>query len=249
MNEEKFNGKEKIYASARPSYPNTLFEYLKNNNIICSDTSVADVGAGTGIFTRQISEYAKRVYAVEPNDGMREQGIKNTASLKNVKFINGTAESTGIKSGSVDIVTVAQAFHWFDRAAFKKECKRILSPGGKVVLVWNNRDESAEIIAKNFEVNKLYCKNFRGSSNGMNFDKDGFNDFFDGEPKVAEFKNNLEYDMSEFIGRSLSSSYAPKDGEPNYQGYVEALKSVFLGCSAGEKAEYPYITKCFIGKV
>lgn len=249
MNEEKFSEKEKIYASARPSYPRAFFEYLKDNNIIGGNMLVADIGAGTGIFTRQISECVKMVYAVEPNDGMREQGIKNTCSLKNVTFVNGTAEETGISSGIADVVTVAQAFHWFDRLAFKKECKRILIPGGKVVLVWNNRDESAEIIAKNFEVNKLYCKNFCGSSNGMNFDKNSFNDFFDGEPEVLQFKNNFEYNMAEFIGRSLSSSYAPKENDPNYQDYVEALKSVFLCCSVRGKAEYPYITKCFIGKV
>lgn len=249
MNEEKFSGKEKIYASARPDYSTELFEYLKANNIVGNDMTVADIGAGTGIFTRQISKYVKKVYAVEPNDGMREQGIKNNCYSKNVTFINGTAENTEIESKAIDVVTAAQAFHWFDKSAFKNECRRILKPDGKIILVWNDRNENAQIIADNFEINKLYCKDFHGFSNGMSFEKESFGDFFDGEFELLNFENDFEYDMSGFIARSLSSSYAPKENEQNYASYVKALRTLFLKSELGGKVKYPYVTKCFIGRV
>lgn len=249
MNEKLFSGKEKNYAVARPHYPAALFNYMIENHIVKADDTVADIGAGTGIFTCQISEKVKQVYAVEPNEHMRSKGESLTGHIKNILFINATAEHTGIKDNSIDVVTVAQAFHWFDRAAFKKECKRILKPNGKVILIWNNRDENDEIIVKNFEINEFYCKNFRGSSNGFDFGDGSFDDFFADRPKVVSFENILTYDAESFIARNLSSSYAPKETDENYNNYINALKLLFSRYALHGKIRYPYITKCFIGFV
>ncbi len=70
---------------------------------------------------------------------MRGAARHQLQTVTNVEWRDGSAEATGLADGSVDLVTVAQAFHWFDRAAFKQECRRLLRPGGRVALIWNDR--------------------------------------------------------------------------------------------------------------
>lgn len=151
------------------------------------------------------------------------------SKLKNSpKFIsiNGSAENTNIEDNSIDYITVAQAFHWFDRERFKKECQRILKPEGKVILIWNTRDNNNELVIENYEVNSKYCLNFKGFSDGIysKTNNDDFSDFFYGKYETKVFLNNLIFDLDGFIGRNLSSSYAPKSNDAQYNNYVNELK-------------------------
>ena len=249
MNEKKFDAKGNVYAKGRPAYPEQIFEYLIKTNVIKEDATVADIGSGTGIFTLQMSSFVSEIYAVEPNDDMRDKAEMLYKDFSNIVSVNSTAEATTLENASVDLITVAQAFHWFDRKSFKLECQRILKENGKVFLVWNDRDTSSEIIKENFEVNRKFCPNFKGSSNGIDFSKDGFKDFFEGEFELVEFKNHLTYDKDAFISRNLSSSYAPKATDDCYDEYVKAISEVFDKHSENGIVNYPYITRCYIGKV
>ena len=249
MNTNKFDEKGKVYAKARPDYPKVLFEFLISRRILDSEKTVADVGSGTGIFTTQLSPFVKTVFAIEPNDDMRNKAEDKFKLYPNIASVNATAENTTLPNTSVDLITVAQAFHWFDRKAFKNECKRILKPNGKILLVWNDRDINSNVIKDNFAVNKIFCPNFKGSSNGIDFSKDAFKDFFDGEYEMTEFDNCLVYDRDAFIARSLSSSYSPKKNDPAYDEYVKALESVFNKHQTNGIVKYPYITRCYIGTV
>ncbi len=248
-NKHKFDQKGAVYSGGRPSYPEEIFSYLESNKIINSNSVCADIGAGTGIFTSQLAPCVKSVYAVEPNENMRFVAEQQYGSLGNVISVNATAESTTLSDASLDMITVAQAFHWFDREKFKTECRRILREDGYVVLVWNDRDANSEIIKDNFAVNKEFCPNFKGSSNGIDFGKEGFSDFFCGEFEIIEFENNYVYDIDTFIKRNLSSSYSPKVTDSNYNSYVNAIKAVFNKHCVGGVVNYPYITRCYIGKV
>lgn len=249
MNEKKFDAKGSIYVKGRPAYPEQIFEYLIKINVIKENTTVADIGSGTGIFTLQMSPFVNGIFAVEPNDDMRDKADLLYKEFSNIVSVDGTAEATTLENACVDLITVAQAFHWFDRNSFKMECQRILKENGKVFLVWNDRDTSSEIIKDNFEVNKKYCPNFKGSSNGIDFSKDGFKDFFEGGFELIEFENHLVYDKEAFISRNLSSSYAPKATDDCYDEYVNAISEVFDKHSKNGKVNYPYITRCYIGKV
>lgn len=249
MNEKKFDAKGSIYVKGRPTYPEQIFEYLIKTNVIKEDATVADIGSGTGIFTLQISPFVNKTFAIEPNDDMRDKAELLYKDFSNIVSVNGTAEATTLENDCVDLITVAQAFHWFERKSFKLECQRILKENGKVFLVWNDRDTSSEIIKDNFEVNKKFCSNFKGSSNGIDFSKDGFKDFFEGEFELVEFKNHLTYDKDTLISRNLSSSYAPKTTDDCYDEYVKAISEVFDKHSENGIVNYPYITRCYIGKV
>lgn len=249
MNEKKFDSKGSVYAKGRPAYPEKMFEYLLMNKVITPNAVVADVGSGTGIFTAQIAPLVSQVFAIEPNADMREKAELCFGELSNITSVNGSAESTTLNHNSVDLITVAQAFHWFDRGLFKRECKRILTDIGKVLLVWNDRNTTAPIIQDNFEINKRYCPNFKGSSNGIDFSVNSFNDFFEGEITLVEFENSLVYDKETFISRNLSSSYAPKAGDKYYDDYIDAITEVFDKHSTNGVVKYPYITRCYIGEV
>ncbi len=250
MNTERFKGKGSIYAFARPSYPAELFEHLASEKIISKDTVAADIGAGTGIFSVALCPYVKRVYAVEPNADMRNAGKGGAPCRKdNIFWKDGTAENTLLDSHSIDIVTAAQAFHWFDRAAFKTECRRILKNDGFAVLVWNNKNQSSPVIRDCSVLFKELCPDFKGSSNGFDFEGDAFDDFFESTPKKVCFENPVLLDREHFIKRQLSSSFAPKSGDRTYERFITGCERIFERHEKNGRVVFPYTTVCYYGKI
>ncbi len=246
MNEKKFDGMGKIYAKFRPTYPNQLFDYLYTNTGFTSQSVIADIGAGTGIFSKKLLEKNSTVIAIEPNLDMSKTATQILSSFPNFSVINAPAERTTLKDNSVDFITVAQAFHWFDKLKFKTECKRILKENGLVVLVWNSRDFSSEIVKGNEEINKKYCPNFKGFAGG--YEKDNFSDFYENSYEILTFDNHLSFEKENFIGRNLSSSYAPKEKDINYHDYIEALTKLFDKYSDNGILTLPNYTDCYIGQ-
>ena len=135
----RFSNRVADYARARPSYPSELMNLLESEVGLARGCTVADVGSGTGILTGLLLETGCRVIGVEPNDEMRGAAEARLAGHPEYQSIPGTAENTGIAENSVDVVTAAQAFHWFDVARSAREFRRILRQKGWVVLVWNRR--------------------------------------------------------------------------------------------------------------
>lgn len=251
MNEDKFNGMGKVYSKYRPSYPLNFVDYLFTDVGMSQSSIIADVGSGTGILTRQLLEKGSNVYGIEPNADMRVIAETNLNNFPGFTSVSGSAENTTIDDNSVDYITVAQAFHWFDREKFKKECQRILKPEGKVILVWNTRDNENELVIENYEVNRKYCPNFKGFSDGMygKTNNDDFSDFFNGEYETKVFLNNLIFDMDGFIGRNLSASYALKSNDAQYNDYVNELKKIYEKYSNNGQLIMPNLTRSYVGNV
>lgn len=132
------------YHAARPDYPIGAVKYLVEELGIDQDAHVVDLGAGTGIFTRQLLAFGPRITAVEPTPGMRHVLQQR---LPTVTVLDGRDDNIPLASGSVDCVVVAQAFHWFDAPVALEEIHRVLVDGGGLGLVWNERDESVEWVA------------------------------------------------------------------------------------------------------
>jgi ubiquinone/menaquinone biosynthesis C-methylase UbiE len=133
------------YERGRPTYPPAVGDLLARELGLGAGVRVCDLAAGTGKFTRLLLDLGCDVVAVEPVDGMRRQLAD---VLPDVVAFDGTAEATGLPSASVDAVTVAQAFHWFEAPAALTEIHRVLAPGGGLALVWNVRDESVPWVAE-----------------------------------------------------------------------------------------------------
>jgi SAM-dependent methyltransferase len=122
------------YDRARPGYPETLLDLLAVRTGLGEGTAVLDLAAGTGKLTRQLVARGADVVAVEPSPGMRD---RLTAALPGVRVEDGTAEDLPLADGAVDLVTVGQAFHWFDTRPALAEIHRVLRPGGWLALLWN----------------------------------------------------------------------------------------------------------------
>jgi ubiquinone/menaquinone biosynthesis C-methylase UbiE len=132
-----FRGVAELYERGRPGYPDAALAWLVDALALAPGRVVADLGAGTGKLTRRLLESGARVIAVEPLAEMR--AILAEAAPR-AEIIAATAEETGLAAGSLDAVTVAQAFHWFRAEAALSELERVLRPEGALALVWNVRD-------------------------------------------------------------------------------------------------------------
>ena len=121
------------YDQYRPGFPDAAAGAILPERV----GATLDLGAGTGKFTELLVGRAERVIAVEPSAAMLDV---LRAKLPSVEALVGGAEDILLPDGAVDAVTVAQAFHWFDRDAACSEIRRVLVPGGTLGLLWNHSD-------------------------------------------------------------------------------------------------------------
>src|SRR5665647_1534650 len=122
-NDCKFSGKANVYAKYRPTYPEEYLEYLASDCGLHPGIDAADIGSGTGILTRQLLAREVRVFAVEPNRDMRRMAEAELSGYSGFVSVDAAAEHTGLADQSIDLITVAQAFHWFDMEQFQLECR------------------------------------------------------------------------------------------------------------------------------
>lgn len=246
MNEDKFTGKADFYAKFRPSYPNELIDYLYEKT---QAKSVADIGAGTGIFTKCLCGKDWEITAVEPNCDMREKAYATLP--QRVKIISANAENTLLPANSTELITVAQAFHWFDENLFKAECKRILADNGYLAIVWNGRTDCDFSRARN-EVCKKFCGMFHRGHTGKRSEADGDvflrNEYFS-NVEFSTYTNDKFLTQEEFIGDTLSRSYSLNKNDENYDSFVNELKKVFQKYKTDDKVKLPYQTTCYLGKL
>ena len=128
------------YAAVRPGYPAGAIAAA----VPAHARDVLDLAAGTGKLTAALAAAVPRVVAVEPSAAMRAELSR---SLPDVEVLEGTAEAIPLPDASMDAVTVAQAWHWFDEAVAGREIARVLRPGGTLGVLWNERDESVDWVA------------------------------------------------------------------------------------------------------
>ena len=133
------------YERGRPGYPEDAVRWLAGDGA----ADVVDLGAGTGKLTRALVALGHRVTAVEPLDEMRAELEQ---ALPEVGALTGTAEAIPVPDASFDVVTCAQAFHWFDHASALPEIARVLRPGGRLALAWNSRDDRDPWMARLSEI-------------------------------------------------------------------------------------------------
>ena len=226
-NTKKFSGKADVYQQARPNYAQALLDFIAQKWQIGEGSLVADIGSGTGIFTRQLLELGAMVYAVEPNTDMRAKAEELLGGNPNFVSVIGTAEQTTLPDHRFHLVTAAAAFHWFDAQRFKLECERILLPGAPVVLAWNEVEMSSEINQGRERIFKKYCTNFNGFSGGSDEEDEIKRAFFDGAIQEKHFANPLSYDRQTFINRALSGSYSLIETDPGFEAYLAELGELF----------------------
>jgi SAM-dependent methyltransferase len=146
---EAFDTAAPDYVRGRPDYPPALLDWLRDEIGLGPGASAADLGAGTGKFTRLLLQTGARVVAIEPVRGMREA---LTAAFPDLDVREGLAAAMPLEAESVQAVVCAQAFHWFATAKAMAEIRRVLAPGGRLALVWNTRDSRVPWVARIGEI-------------------------------------------------------------------------------------------------
>ena len=242
----RFDGRGEVYAKARPRYAEGLFEYLKSEVGAAAGSVFADVGSGTGIFAEQLLNSGYAVFAVEPNGDMRRKAEEKLAQRKDFVSVNGNDGHTGLPDRSIDFVSAAQAFHWFAPEAFRGECRRILRPGGTVVIVYNFRDENAPCTRALAALQQRFNPAFPGFSNGMS--RERCRAFFDGPCAVYCADNAQRYDRQGYIDRVLSSSYSRRPGDEGFEEYRRGICEIFDEFAADGWITVPTDTVAFIGE-
>ncbi|MBW3550462.1 MAG: class I SAM-dependent methyltransferase [Proteobacteria bacterium] len=129
---DHFSGVAEAYAAARPEYPDALFDALAA--LVPTDAQVWEPGCGSGQATRGLAQRFARVHASDPSAQQIERHW-GRAAPRNITVVVEPGERTTLADASVQLVAVAQALHWFDRARFFAECRRVLAPGG-VLAAW-----------------------------------------------------------------------------------------------------------------
>lgn len=245
---QRFSARVEAYVKYRPGYPTAMLDYLATDLAMGSDASVADIGAGTGILTALLAPRVKTLWAVEPNPDMRGAAERLLAGMDNLHWLGGSAEATGIAAGTLDLVTVAQAFHWFDRAAFKQECRRVLKPGGSVALIWNDRLTDTDFL-KAYEAGlRAYSGDYE-EVNHRNLDDADFAAFFEGAYRLERFPNRQLFDLAGVMGRLNSSSYAPAIGTSAYEQLAALIQREFERWAQDGQIAFNYQTLVYSGRV
>lgn len=242
-------GKAHDYSKYRPDYPIALFELLRDEYNINNDSIVCELGAGTGKFSKLMSDFVSLVYSVEPNSDMMKQGIKY-CNGKNVKYVAGSAEETTLEDCSVDIVFAVQSFHWFNKESCKNEVKRILKNDGLFAIVWNDwEDPDNEFSHVYFKYVKDWKNRITGSGYQHKNEDDRKNFFRDQKYNTHTVIHSRKYSLEELVGLSKSLSYAPKEDDELYDEFINGVIEIFDKYKIDNYVTFDFHTEMFIGKV
>ncbi|WP_233554475.1 class I SAM-dependent methyltransferase [Deinococcus cavernae] len=254
-NAERFLGRAEVYAAARPSYPPELRDWLAARHLL---GTVADIGAGTGLFTQLLLAGGARVSAVEPNPDMRAQLAARLAAAVEAGQLtvqDGTSEATGLPEQSVSLVTAAQAAHWFDPERTLAEFRRILTPDGRVLLVWN--DWRGVATPFNEAYGQAVSRFYREGENPLQISRVPEGDlprFMPGGHETVIFDNPLPLSRERLHGLASSISYLPAPGDPAHALMTAALDDLFAAHAheqeeMGQQVTLHYRTHAFLGRV
>ncbi len=248
-----FDGLAARYQANRPDYPETLLKQL-SAQAPDTPTTAADIGAGTGISTRALKRTLGATWGVtgvEPGSDMRRQAIESTPKEEGIVFLEGSAESLPFEEGSLGVVNVGQAIQFFDRPAFFNEVQRVLSNGGILSIIQNNRvwqkspllDAHESFVETN---DPTYSRNYR------DIDLLGEMTALDWSADVNRLETDWErvIDVDRFVGTMMSrrtmKPTVAKFGESVVEDSLRSMAATFG--NADGTVTVPYVTELFLAR-
>jgi ubiquinone/menaquinone biosynthesis C-methylase UbiE len=247
---QRFSNRVADYIRYRPGYPPGVLNLLREECALQPESVVADVGSGTGILTKMFLENGNIVYGIEPNVEMRQAGEELLAAYPKFRSVSAPAEATTLPDASVDLVTAAQAFHWFDPAAARAEFARILRSDGCVAVIWNERNKSLGPFAEEYEtLLQTYGTDYVRVSETYPEPERMAQFFGAGNFRHRAFANEQQMDFEALRGRLLSSSYAPAAGHPKHEPMLAELRRIFDRHAGNGRVRFEYDTHVYYGQL
>jgi ubiquinone/menaquinone biosynthesis C-methylase UbiE len=180
---------------------------------------------------------------------MRAEAERALKTYSGFHSVIGRAEATGLPDRAIDLVTCAQAFHWFDREESRSEFRRIVKPDGATALIWNERRDDLSDVGR--EYNNLLDRvipDYRKLNHCRVRAEDIRAFFAPNDVELVSFRNFQDLDREGFKGRLLSTSYVPNFGQPGHQEIVDAAEEIFARHENGGKVTIEYETKLYLGR-
>ncbi len=238
-----FDKLAKAYRKSRPSYSSDITNFFKI--LFKKKTNCLDIGSGTGIFTKELAKFSKKVVGVELSKSM----IKNAHKIKNVKYINNSGEKIRLKE-KFDLISAASCFHWLDNKKISKTINIHLKNKGFFFITYNSRDISENKFLKIVE-NKIisFNNNFKkrvssGSSNFVKLKIDKFS-------KISKLKGPFEFKFVhyEYFSKKRyitawesSNEFRNKMGKKNFNKFIQWLNKEF----PKEQIKAKYVNNCWL---
>jgi SAM-dependent methyltransferase len=225
---DRFTGRVDSYRRYRPTYPPAIAELLTRECSLGPASAIADIAAGTGLLSEIFLAAGFDVTAVEPNAEMRAACATLQPTYPKLKIVDATAEATTLPDRSIDLITVAQAMHWFHLPRARAEFTRILRPGGWCAVLYNNRrpggdpfHEAYEQLLLEFGIDYVAVKQ-------QHLGRKRLAAFFAPAPmQCVTIPNPQPLTLEALEGRLLSSSYIPQPGHPRFPAMRTALAQLF----------------------
>ena len=253
----RFTSRAADYAEARPRYPDSLVQLLTTELALDPDSIIADIGAGTGLSAEPFLRAGFGVVCVEPNAAMRAQAAQLLASYPGFRGAAGSAEDTGLDDDSVDLVLVAQAFHWVDVSRAQREFRRILRPPGRVCIAWNTRRRTGSAFLAGYEAllrrfGTDYEEVDRRTARLTGIDGQGGEElhrFFPHGHAHRVLENRQQLTLDGLVRRIRSSSYMPDAASPAYAAMLAAFQALFAAESRDGTVELRYDLHVYLGRL
>lgn len=243
-----FSTKVADYAASRPDYPAALFDMLRAGCPPTPGTTVADVGAGTGLLTQGLLKIGYRMIAVEPNPEMRGASDQLLRGIDGYSSVDGCAESIPLAASLVHLITAAQAFHWFEIEQARAEFLRVLTPQGLVALIWNDRVLENPV---NEALDEVFA-DFGGAKRVAlvaHEDRSQVPRFF-GSARPEEFSWPHEHHLDEegLLSLVFSRSYIPGRNTEAGRKVTDRVHGVFARYVANGMVDIRYRTVAILGR-
>ncbi|MBQ7139566.1 MAG: helix-turn-helix domain-containing protein [Clostridia bacterium] len=238
-----FADKQQHYDHFRPSWPKAVVDFI--HETVGEGAVIADIGSGTGKLATLLAPFA-RVHAVEPSFPMRRVLAARTTDFPSVSIHAATAENTRLPDHSVNAITVAEAYHWFDSPETRADFRRILRPGGRVFLLWNHfrrnpYDEEMQAIQQGHRTFPRPPQRTRAQRADDLFGPGGWQKF--------AFDNTMHQTFEQFYGGMCSASFAPEDGTVAGKAHRAAVRVLFDKHAQNGRIVTHVETVCYAGQI
>lgn len=240
-----FSSAAELYQQVRPSYPQELKNWLKDQLQIQKNDIVVDLGAGTGKFIPYLQDVCSQVIAVEPVAEMLSQLQQH---YPEVQTLQASSQNLPLATSTVDAVICAQSFHWFANLTSLQEIHRILKPAGHLGLIWNQRDIGVDWVKALADL----IEPFEG--NTPRYHRGQWREVL--KQQTLFHRENLQIFEQKHVGsveqvvskRLLSTSFIaamPTHQQQQFKQQFEKIVQDYTGKSTQDLIEFPYVTYAY----